>query len=111
MVASEGHMRLRYARELADGSRPALRLITTQDVPPSGPLVLCVSDIFWADECVDTEGRLVPAHPELEITDGWYRLRATVDKPLARAARNNVLRIGRKLACSGTRVSVLQLLY
>ena len=111
MVASEGYMRRRYARELANGSRPALRLITTQDAPPSGPLVLCVSNIFWTDECVDAEGRLVPAHPELELTDGWYRLRATVDEALARAARNKVLRIGRKLACSGTRVSVLSLLF
>ena len=96
----------RYERELASGSRPALRLIIAQDAPSSGPMVLCVSNIFWTDECVDAEGHVVPPHPELEVTDGWYRLRATVDDTLARVARNKRLRIGRKIACSGAKVDV-----
>lgn len=53
---------------------------------------------------MDNKGSIVPAHPELEITDGWYRLRATVDEALARAARKKHLRIGRKLACNGAKV-------
>ncbi|KAF8527565.1 hypothetical protein BU17DRAFT_39718 [Hysterangium stoloniferum] len=97
-------LHMRYQRELAGSSRPALRLITTQDAPPSGPIVLCISNIFWTDEHIDDAGQSVPAHPELEITDGWYRLRAKVDESLARAARNKVLRTGRKIACSGARL-------
>jgi breast cancer 2 susceptibility protein len=94
----------RYKREQEGGSRPALRLIAAHDAPSSAPLVLCVSNIFWTDESVDANGRLVPAHPELEVTDGWYRLRAAVDEALARAARSKILRIGRKIACSGAKV-------
>ncbi|KAF8514762.1 hypothetical protein JB92DRAFT_2917724 [Gautieria morchelliformis] len=97
-------LRYRYQREQEGGSRPAVRLIVAHDAPSSAPLVLCVSNIFWTDESVDADGRLVPAHPELEVTDGWYRLRATVDEALARAARNKVLRIGRKIACSGAKL-------
>ncbi|KAF8585115.1 hypothetical protein K439DRAFT_1344127 [Ramaria rubella] len=97
-------LRYRYKRELEKGSRPSLRLITTRDAPSTGPIVFCVSDIFWTDEYVDGEGRLVLAHPELEITDGWYRLRANVDEALARATRNKVLRIGRKVACCGAKL-------
>lgn len=65
-----------------------------------------MSNISWTDEYVNEHGQLVPAYPELEITDGWYRLRATVDEALARAARKNILRVGRKIACSGAKVYV-----
>ena len=51
----------------------------------------------------DSRG-VVASHPELEVTDGWYRLRARVDAPLARAIRRGVIRIGRKMAVAGARV-------
>ena len=42
--------------------------------------------------------------PELEITDGWYRLRAEVDGPLARAIRRGVIRAGRKVGVVDAKV-------
>lgn len=66
-------------------------------------MILCVSSITWSEGGVNAEGQPVPPHPELEVTDGWYRLRARVDESLARAIRNGVLKVGRKIAVAGTR--------
>ena len=90
----------RYERELNGGSRPALRLISTEDAPAACPMVLCVSDIYLTDADMQ-DSRL-----EVEVTDGWYRLRAKVDSPLARAVRRGLIRIGSKLAVSGSKVFI-----
>lgn len=60
-------------------------------------MVLCVSDIFY-NEDVKKSPR------EIEVTDGWYRLRAEIDEPLSRAITRGIIRAGRKIAMSGTRV-------
>lgn len=95
----------RYERELNGGSRPPLRLIATQDAPASCPMVLCVSNITWSEAEVQEDGTTAEPCPQLEVTDGWYRLRARVDEPLARAIRAGTIRVGRKLAVAGARVS------
>jgi breast cancer 2 susceptibility protein len=46
----------------------------------------------------------VASLPQLEVTDGWYRLRAEVDEPLARAIRRNVIRVGRKIGVIDAKV-------
>ncbi|KAM5535834.1 hypothetical protein V8D89_010452 [Ganoderma adspersum] len=98
-------LRYRYERELNGGSRPALRMISTEDAPAACPMVLCVSSIvMWAPAVVDGEGRPVDPHPELEVTDGWYRLRARVDRPLARAVRRGIIGVGTKLAVAGAKL-------
>lgn len=96
----------RYERELNGGSRPALRLISTEDAPAACPMVLCVSKIVWSPAMVDEDGMPLDPHPELEVTDGWYLLRALVDLPLARAVRRGTIRVGTKLAVSGAKVSI-----
>ncbi|KAI8990626.1 hypothetical protein BD414DRAFT_514365 [Trametes punicea] len=96
----------RYERELNGGVRPALRLISTEDAPAACPMVLCVSNIvIRGSSIVNEEGHQLEAQPELEVTDGWYRLRANVDPPLARAIRRGRIRIGTKLAVSGAKLS------
>ena len=67
-------------------------------------MVLCVSNIFWSPAAVDGHGVPHDPHPELEVTDGWYRLRANVDLPLARAIRRRLIGVGTKLAVSGAKV-------
>ncbi|TFK77416.1 hypothetical protein BDN72DRAFT_852512 [Pluteus cervinus] len=100
-------MLYRYERELNSGTRPLFRLITTQDMPPSFPMVLCISRITWIDgnatEGADKSKTL--AYPELEVTDGWYKLRAQVDAALARAVRRGIIRVGRKIFVAGARLS------
>ena len=94
-----------YERELNGGSRPPLRRIANQDAPAAFPMVLCISNIFWTSGGVTEDGLQIESHPELELTDGWYRLRAQLDLPLARAVKRGIIRIGRKIGFAGARVS------
>ncbi|KAF5352763.1 hypothetical protein D9756_005896 [Leucocoprinus leucothites] len=90
----------RYERELNRAKRPALRLIVTQDAPAALPLTLCVSGISW----VETEGGRGVTYPELEVTDGWYRLRAKIDAPMVRAVKRGIIRVGRKIGVAGAKL-------
>ena len=67
-------------------------------------MVLAVTKITFSERGVDDEGIPLEPHPELEVTDGWYRLRAQVDEPMARAVRRGLIRVGRKIAMAGARV-------
>jgi breast cancer 2 susceptibility protein len=93
-----------YEKELNCGARPALRLIAAQDVSAGFHMILCVSGIVWSESGIGDDGLPLVPHPTLELTDGWYRLRTRVDEALARAARRGVIRVGRKIAVSGTSV-------
>ena len=66
-------------------------------------MVLCVSKVIWMGGQRSSDG-MVEDVPELEITDGWYRLRAEVDGPLARAIRRGVIRAGRKIGVVDAKV-------
>ena len=59
-------------------------------------MVLCVSNVIWTQGRRDPNGT-AEGVPELEVTDGWYRLRAEVDAPLVRAICRGAIRIGRKI--------------
>ncbi|KAF9516595.1 hypothetical protein BS47DRAFT_1340741 [Hydnum rufescens UP504] len=93
----------RYERDLNRTQRPVVRLIQERDASSSRPMVLCVSAIHWSEEVV-TDAGSVPSHPKLELTDGWYRIRATVDAALARATRKKKIRLGTKIFMSGIRL-------
>lgn len=67
-------------------------------------MVLCVSNIIWSKGGIGEDGHPIHPHPELEITDGWYKLRAQVDQPMARAVRRGIIRVGRKLEVAGASV-------
>ncbi|KAF8078944.1 hypothetical protein FPV67DRAFT_1663611 [Lyophyllum atratum] len=95
----------RYERELNRAKRPPLRLITTQDAPAACPMVLCVSDVTWITGGYSDDGAPLEPRPELEVTDGWYRIRAQVDAPLARAVQRGLIRIGRKIGVAGAYLS------
>lgn len=93
---------VRYEREFNKGLRPLLRQITAHDVPASCPMVLCISAVYWPEARMGTDSL-----PELEVTDGWYRLRALIDQPLARALRKGKLRQGQKIIVVGASVCLL----
>ena len=95
---------LRYKHEFEEGKRPALRLIAAGDASPATPMVVCVTNVTWKESHYNSDGVHVPAHPTIEVTDGWYRLRARVDEPLGKACLRLRIRIGTKLAVLGARV-------
>lgn len=95
----------RYKHEFEEGKRPSLRLIVAEDASPAAPMVLCVTNITWKESHYDANGAHVPAHPTLEVTDGWYKLRAHVDEPLGRACLRQRIRIGSKVAVLGAKVA------
>lgn len=97
----------RYDRDLNSASRPPIRLITTHDTPPTCPMVLCVSNILWPGGDGAEDDTKTQVFPELEVTDGWYRIRAQLDACLARAVKKRRIRIGGKIATVGARVSQL----
>ncbi|EPQ25923.1 uncharacterized protein PFL1_06597 [Pseudozyma flocculosa PF-1] len=79
------------------------------DSPPHLPMVLFVSRIL---ESTDTDydgggsggGAAVRREVTLELSDGWYRIRADLDVPLAEAATRGRIRVGQKLAIVGARL-------
>lgn len=90
---------LRYEREFNHAHRPAIRLIQEHDASAARPMVLCVSAILETTENNNDQAS------ELELTDGWYKIRATYDAPLARAVAKGTLKVGSKIAISGAKVS------
>lgn len=105
--ANESH---RYEREYNLGHRSAIKLVQEQDSSAASSMVLCVSRIDMRPAVASTStagpasGGLVPA---LELTDGWYRIQASVDSVLASAIQRKKLRVGCKIALSGARVRSL----
>lgn len=101
----------RYERELNKGTRPPLRLIAAHDAPVGLPMVLCISRIEWPEGSLDSEGEpFISAQPLVEVTDGWYRVRAEVDAAMAFAVRKGALRCGMKVGVVGARVGMLILI-
>ncbi|KAJ1907409.1 hypothetical protein LPJ81_000781, partial [Coemansia sp. IMI 209127] len=89
-------MLYRYEREYTRGGRSALRMIFEGDASAKQLMVLCVASI-----CAK-EGSF-----GVEVTDGWYSIRSSIDPILAQAIRNGRLREGDKIACAGLRVEGL----
>ena len=81
----------RCERELARGHRPALRAVAQGDAAAVRPTVLQVTEVG-----VPTPGSL-----GVEVTDGWYRMRATGDGHLSRLAALGRLGPGSKILVCG----------
>ncbi len=67
-------------------------------------MVLCVSAILAPEPAFDEKGEATPTFPGLELTDGWYRIRAVTDATLGRAVSAGRLQIGYKIAITGARL-------
>ncbi|CAG8543138.1 18175_t:CDS:10 [Racocetra fulgida] len=86
--------------------RSALKLIIEGDGNASWPMVLCVSNIF-EDPDVQTTIPLAETCQikyGLELTDTWYKIRASIDQPLQRAIMRSKIRIGYKLEIYGAKI-------
>jgi hypothetical protein len=80
----------RYVAEYDRCKRSALRKIIERDDVPTRPIILIVSRIF--------------SHTEIEISDGWYSMKAQLDTPLASLVKNGKLKEGVKIISVGATV-------
>ncbi|KAK0549094.1 hypothetical protein OC846_004205 [Tilletia horrida] len=114
-------LRYRYEREVNHAARSALKRIQEHDASSSGPMVLVVRGIMdgaphWTQAIDDGSnlndaargGSGESAPYTLELSDGWYRVRASVDKTLGRAIARGRLKQGHKLAIRGARLHSAQ---
>ncbi|KAG0144618.1 hypothetical protein CROQUDRAFT_659820 [Cronartium quercuum f. sp. fusiforme G11] len=96
-------LKYRYEREFNYGHRSAIRLILDHECPAGVPMTLVIVSIKLVpiskgsgiDETTVQQSRI-------ELSDGWYKIRATIDEPLSRAIRNGRLKVGHKLAIGAT---------
>ncbi|KAK0563990.1 hypothetical protein OC861_004526 [Tilletia horrida] len=114
-------LRYRYEREVNHAARSALKRIQEHDASPSAPMVLVVRGVMdgaphWTQAIDDGSnlgdaargGSGESASYTLELSDGWYRVRASVDKTLGRAIARGRLKQGHKLAIRGARLHSAQ---
>ena len=90
----------RYERE-SRKQFSAVKQIQEHRAPSTRPTVLCVHHILRFPEEDGTPTVM------LELTDGWYRIRAVVDPPLRRAIDRGKLRVGHKLVVAEARLQSL----
>ncbi|EHS62527.1 uncharacterized protein PGTG_20647 [Puccinia graminis f. sp. tritici CRL 75-36-700-3] len=94
-------LKYRYEREFVCGDRSALKRILDNDCPSSMPMCLVIVGIIRRPgPSSATKG--IPVTTEiLELSDGWYKIKAHLDPVLARVLKRGTLRVGFKLAISG----------
>jgi hypothetical protein len=86
----------RYECEYHGARRSPLQKVAERDDLPSRHMVLCVASIN-----VMSTGSSAPDGIELELTDGWYSLWASIDEPLCRAIKGGRIFVGQKLCIVG----------
>ncbi|KAI9092381.1 hypothetical protein DFS34DRAFT_653041 [Phlyctochytrium arcticum] len=97
-------LRYRYEREINRAKRSAIKLIVEQDNSPSRFMVLCVSRRAIDDTRPTKNGVKTPPEWHLELTDGWYTIKASVDSILERQIMESRIYVGMKLSICAARL-------
>ncbi|OCF62208.1 hypothetical protein L486_01875 [Kwoniella mangroviensis CBS 10435] len=90
-------LKYRYEREFGSAERSIIKRIQEHDSSPSLPMILVISGIHRTQ----VEGK---TKYSLDLTDGWYRIKAQIDACLQRAVTKGRLAVGRKIAISGAKL-------
>ncbi|KAD6796071.1 hypothetical protein E3N88_06967 [Mikania micrantha] len=91
-------LKYRYDREVNNGHRSALKRILEGDAPPSSPLVLCIASIqLKCNAEPDIETSNATESSSIELTDGWYSVKALLDELLLKQLISGKLFVGQKL--------------
>ncbi|XP_052024680.1 breast cancer type 2 susceptibility protein isoform X2 [Apodemus sylvaticus] len=100
-------LKYRYDVEIDNSSRSALKKILERDDTAAKTLILCVSDIMspstHVSETSDSKTSSEDAHKvdTIELTDGWYAVRAQLDPPLLALVKSGRLTVGQKIITQG----------
>ncbi|KAL7136117.1 hypothetical protein ABFS83_10G008000 [Erythranthe nasuta] len=102
-------LRYRYEREVNHGHRSSIKKILDGDAPPSSMMVLCISFVGKGcyPECgnqpVSLEQDGNDRASQVELTDGWYAVKARLDELLSQKLTSGKLFLGQKLRIWGAR--------
>ncbi|KFU90182.1 Breast cancer type 2 susceptibility protein, partial [Chaetura pelagica] len=99
-------LKYRYDLEVDKSKRSAIKKITERDDAAGKTLVLCVSKVISLNTSVSPSGsnKNVESKKEaavIEVTDGWYGIRALLDPPLKAFLCRRRLTVGQKIIVHG----------
>ncbi|KAM6180384.1 breast cancer type 2 susceptibility protein [Erethizon dorsatum] len=100
-------LKYRYDVEIDRSRRSAIKKIMERDDTAAKTLVLCVSDIVSSDTNTPetssnkTSGAGTKKVAVIELTDGWYAVKAQLDPPLSALVKNGRLAVGQKIIVHG----------
>ncbi|NXI44160.1 BRCA2 protein, partial [Galbula dea] len=99
-------LKFRYDLEVDKCKRSAIKKITERDDAAGKTLVLCISKIISLNAVVSpsTSNRNVEGEKAaaiIEVTDGWYGIRALLDPPLKAFLNRRRLTVGQKIIVHG----------
>ncbi|KAM4047140.1 breast cancer type 2 susceptibility protein [Anomaloglossus baeobatrachus] len=92
-------LKYRYDVEIDKCRRSAVRKIMERDDSPAKTLVLCISKILTLENCETSDVRQTSA--VIEVTDGWYGIKAILDPALASLLKKGRMFLGQKIMVQG----------
>ncbi|KAL8517175.1 hypothetical protein ACS0TY_015404 [Phlomoides rotata] len=103
-------LRYRYEREVNHGHRSSIKKILDGDAPPSSMMVLCISSVGdnhdhkGGNQSFPSEEGGHGNTSTIELTDGWYSLKAQLDVMLSQKVASGKLFLGQKLRICGAKL-------
>ncbi|XP_032467084.1 breast cancer type 2 susceptibility protein isoform X3 [Phocoena sinus] len=100
-------LKYRYDMEIDRSRRSAIKKIMERDDTAAKTLVLCVSEIISLSTNISetssskTNSMDTTKAAVVELTDGWYAIKAQVDPPLLALLKNSRLTVGQKIIIHG----------
>jgi breast cancer 2 susceptibility protein len=92
-------LKYRYEKEVRCGMRSSVRKVLNKDVSSTTTMILCVSMIHATEEgskaSSSTHGR--SQHTIIELTDGWYGVKAVVDGQMKAKLEKGIIQPGTKI--------------
>ena len=92
--------------EIDRSRRSAIKKIMERDDTAAKTLVLCVSEIALGTNITETRSNKTNSEDTtkvamVELTDGWYAIKAQLDPPLSALLKNGRLTVGQKIIIHG----------
>ncbi|XP_057313973.1 breast cancer type 2 susceptibility protein-like isoform X2 [Hydractinia symbiolongicarpus] len=97
------HLKYRYDKEIDLAERCCLKRIYERDDISTRRMVLSVSDIPKEENI--NEKNVQGTKKVIELTDGWYPIKAILDQPLSHFLENGIVKIGTKLLIYGAELT------
>nr|XP_012320951.1 breast cancer type 2 susceptibility protein isoform X2 [Aotus nancymaae] len=100
-------LKYRYDMEIDKSRRSAIKKIMERDDTAAKTLVLCVSDIISLSANISETSSNKTSSSDtqkvsiIELTDGWYAIKAQLDPPLLAVLKNGRLTVGQKIILHG----------